>query len=132
MTNVSISDPNGVLGLCVPTNLAPGQSLTCTATHTVTAADLAAKVILNQAVATAHPVIDFEVVCPLLGANGLQCPPTAASVSAESNTVVLNRATNLPGTGAAVMSKLVGSGEMFGLGALLMVVGRRRKPRRRR
>ncbi|MEO8264284.1 MAG: hypothetical protein ABI706_02115 [Ilumatobacteraceae bacterium] len=130
LNNVSISDPNGVLGVCAPTNLAPGQSMSCTATHTVTAADVAAKVILNQAVATALPVTDFEVVCPLLSANGLQCPATT-SVSAESNTVVLNRAANLPTTGSAVVSKLVAGGELFGLGGLLLVVGRRRKPRRR-
>ena len=131
LTSVSISDPNGVLGVCVPTNLAPGQSLSCTATHTVTAADVATKVIVNQAAATASPVTDFEVVCPLLSANGLQCPATAL-VSAESNTVVLNRAANLPTTGSVVVSKLVAGGELFGLGGLLLLVGRRRKPRRRR
>ena len=117
---------------CVPTNLVPGQSMTCTAIHTVTVADVAAKVILNQAVASALPVTDFQVVCPLLGANGLQCPSTT-SVSAESNTVVLNRSTNLPRTGTTVVSKLVAGGELFGLGGLLLVIGRRRdrKPRRR-
>ena len=133
LTSVSITDPNGVLSGCVPTNLVPGQSMTCTAIHTVTVADVAAKVILNQAVASALPVTDFQVVCPLLGANGLQCPSTT-SVSAESNTVVLNRSANLPRTGTTVVSKLVAGGELFGLGGLLLVIGRRRdrKPRRRR
>ena len=80
LNNVAISDPNGVLGVCAPTNLLPGQSLTCTAVHTVTAADVAAKVIVNQAHATALPISDFEEICPLLDANGLECPTTAGRV----------------------------------------------------
>ena len=37
-----------------------------------------------------------------------------------------------PTTGSVVVSKLVAGGELFGLGGLLLLVGRRRKPRRRR
>ena len=131
LINVGVSDPNGVLGVCVSTNLAPGQSLTCSAVHTVTAADVAAKLVSNQAVATAQPVTDFEAVCPLLAANGLQCPVTSL-VSAQSNTVVLNRSSTLPTTGAAVVSTLLAGGEMFGLGGLLLIVGRRRNRTQRR
>ncbi len=131
LINVAISDPNGVLGACVPTNLVPGQSLTCTAVHTVTAADLAAKVIVNQAHATALPVSDFETICPLLDANGLECPSTAV-VAADSNTVVLNRSALLPTTGGTMAAKLILGTWLFGVGGLLLVTTRirRRIPRR--
>jgi uncharacterized repeat protein (TIGR01451 family) len=131
LINVAISDPNGVLGPCVPTNLVPGQALTCTAVHTVTAADLVATVISNQARATALPVSDFEVICPLLDAGGLQCPATP-SVSAESNTVVLNRAPSLPFTGGAASSKLNIGTWLLGIGGLLLVASRRRRRWQRR
>ncbi len=130
LINVVMSDPNASLISCAPTNLTPGQALTCTAVHTVTAADVAAKVILNQAFATALPVTDFEVVCPLLGASGLQCP-NGPTVSAESNTVVLNRASLLPSTGGTVVTKLIVGGWLFGVGGLLLLVtGRRRRAAR--
>jgi len=52
LNNVTVSDPK-VSGLsCTPTNgssLAPGASMTCTATHTITQADLDAGHYLNQA-----------------------------------------------------------------------------------
>ena len=52
LASVTVNDP-GVVGLsCVPPNgsgLVIGASMTCTATHTVTAADLAAGHYLNQA-----------------------------------------------------------------------------------
>jgi len=131
LVNVAISDPNGVLGVCVPINLLPGQSLTCTAVHTVTAADIAADVIVNQAHATALPVSDFEVICPLLDANGMKCPATQV-VSADSNTVILNRAAFLPKTGGTVAAKLILGTWLFGVGGLLLVTTRlrRRAPRR--
>jgi uncharacterized repeat protein (TIGR01451 family) len=131
LMNVAISDPNGVLGTCVPTNLAPGQALTCTAVHTVTAADLDAKVITNQARASALPVSDFEVICPLLDASGLQCPATP-SVSAESNTVVLSRAPSLPFTGGVAASKLNIGIWLLGAGGLLLLTSRRRFRSQRR
>jgi uncharacterized repeat protein (TIGR01451 family) len=131
LMNVAISDPNGVLGTCVPINLAPGQSLTCTAVHTVTADDLAAKVITNQAHASALPVSDFEVICPLLDASGLLCPTTPV-VSAESNTVVLNRLSSLPFTGGAAVSKVNVGGWLLGLGGMLLVTSRRRHRKQHR
>jgi hypothetical protein len=98
--------------------------------HTVTADDVAAKVILNQAHASALPVTDFEEVCPLLNANGVDCP-TELSLTAASNTVVLNRSSALPTTGGTVVSKLLVGDGFLALGALLMVPGRRRRSRRR-
>ena len=130
LTNVVISDPNAVLTTCPATNLAPGQTVTCSAVHTVTAADVAAKVILNQAHATALPMISLELVCPLLATAGAPCGQ--AVVSAESNTVVLNRVAPLPTTGATVVSKLILGGGLLGVGELLLLVGGRRRRRGRR
>ena len=121
-----MSDPNAVLTACNPTNLPPGQTLTCTAVHTVTAADVIAKVIVNQAHATALPVTDFEEICPMFDDNGLECP-SSPTVSAASNTVVLNRASVLPTTGGTIAAKLLVSGGLLGIGSLMLFGGRRRR-----
>ncbi len=52
LQNVTITDENAVLGDCSPANgsaLAPGESITCTATHEVTQADIDAGNYLNTA-----------------------------------------------------------------------------------
>ena len=126
LMNVAISDPNAVLSGCAPTNLVPGQAMTCSAAHVVTAADISAKVIVNQAHATALPMISLELICPLLSANGGECP-SVSSVSADSNTVVLNRAAELPHTGGTIVEKMITGGALSVLGALLMIPGRRRR-----
>ena len=109
LAGVTLSDDNAVLIGCAPRTLAPGQSLTCVAVHTVTADDLVAKVIVNQAHARATPI-------------------GAAGISVDSNTVVLGRAAPLPGTGGNVDSKIVLSTELVGIGGLLLLLaGRRRR-----
>jgi uncharacterized repeat protein (TIGR01451 family) len=56
LTGVSISDPIvGALSCTQPATLAPGQSLTCTGSHTVTQADLDAGSFHNAAGATGTP-----------------------------------------------------------------------------
>jgi uncharacterized repeat protein (TIGR01451 family) len=53
---VTITDPNAILGTCTPANgssLAPGDTLTCVATHTVTQADIDAGHYLNTACVSA-------------------------------------------------------------------------------
>jgi len=52
LASVTITDANAVLGTCTPANgssLAPGATLTCAATHTVTQADIDAGHYLNTA-----------------------------------------------------------------------------------
>ena len=56
LSNVTISDPKlGSLVCTQPVTLAPGASLSCTGTHTVTQADLDAGVVNNVATVTAKP-----------------------------------------------------------------------------
>jgi LPXTG-motif cell wall-anchored protein len=105
--------------------------MTCTAAHVVTSADISAKVVVNQAHATALLMVSLELICPLLTANGGQCT-NQSSVSTESNTVVLNRAAVLPRTGGTVVDKVIIGGGLSILGALLMVPGRRRRRLHRR
>ena len=53
---MTITDANADLGTCTPANgssLAPGASITCTATHTVTQADIDAGHYLNTACVSA-------------------------------------------------------------------------------
>ncbi len=109
LADVALTDANAVLVGCTPRSLAPGQSLTCIAVHTVTAADLVAKVIVNQAHATAQPI-------------------GAAGISVDSNTVLLSRAA-LPGTGGNVGPKVALSAELIGIGGLLMLLAGRRRRR---
>ncbi len=52
LTDVTISDPNATLANCAPVTLAAGQSLTCTATHIVTQADLDRGTLTNIASVT--------------------------------------------------------------------------------
>ena len=110
LVNVTLSDSNAVLAGCAPTTLAPGQTLTCVAVHTVTPSDVAAKVIVNSAHATAQ-----------LNGSG------ATAISVDSNTVVLGRTAPLPTTGANVVSKMELSTELLGIGGVLLVAARRRR-----
>src|SRR5690606_7119078 len=70
LTNVTVSDP--LVGLspvsCPVTTLAPAEAMTCTATYTVTQADVVAGVVRNAATVTGTPP------------SGL-APPTATSLS---------------------------------------------------
>jgi fimbrial isopeptide formation D2 family protein len=56
LANVLITDANATIGICTPANgstLAPGGTISCTATHTVTQADLDAGHYLNNACVSA-------------------------------------------------------------------------------
>jgi uncharacterized repeat protein (TIGR01451 family) len=125
LVNVALADPNAVLSGCPPTTLAPGQSIVCTATHVVTADDLAATVILNQARATGLPMLVLEPLCEQNGACEGQVP-----ISVVSNTVTLSHqsgSTNLPTSGNNVAPKLMLAALSAALGVSLMLLGRRRR-----
>lgn len=68
LSSVVVSDANAALECDETTKLAPGESVTCTATHVVTQADLDAGKVVNVAEATAdlvpEPVSD-EITVPL-------------------------------------------------------------------
>ena len=58
LSDVAISDANATMGACTPAApalLLPGQALACEATHVVTAADMAARVVDNTADAEFTP-----------------------------------------------------------------------------
>ncbi len=112
LTNVSITDPNAVIGTCTPTapvTLAPGQSMSCGAVHTVTQADMTALSVSNTAYVAA-------------GAGVL-------NVSGTSNVVIVPGATSpgIPRTGGDVFESMRFVGALLGSGLLLLAMSRRRR-----
>src|SRR5215218_2768570 len=76
LASVTITDANAVLGTCTPANgssLAPGATLTCAATHTVTQADIEAGHYLNTACVDDGPGGAVEV-CDDVDVPGEQNP----------------------------------------------------------
>jgi uncharacterized repeat protein (TIGR01451 family) len=55
LTGVGVSDPQVNAVACTPTTLLPGEQATCTATHTITQAEVNAGVVDNTATASATP-----------------------------------------------------------------------------
>jgi hypothetical protein len=106
LTGVTVTDDNAVLGACTPSMpaaLAPGESMQCTATHVVTAADVAARSVLNTASA---------------GADGL--------TEQASNAVAVPIDGPLPVVGASTADLAALATLLLGSGFLLMAVRRRR------
>ncbi|MCK6692979.1 MAG: HYR domain-containing protein, partial [Thermoanaerobaculia bacterium] len=67
VSNISLSDPLADPGslTCPLTSLNPGQSMTCSATHAITQAEIDARVVINQATATGEdpngdPIADLS------------------------------------------------------------------------
>lgn len=111
LTNVVITDPNAVLGTCTPAapaTLTPGQSMTCTATHAVTQADLTALSISN----TAFVAADAGVL----------------DVSGTSNIVLVPGAPPIiPRTGNDIAQSLKIVGGLMVTGLLFLLVSKRRR-----
>ncbi len=112
LTNVVITDPNAVIGTCTPAapaTLAPGQSISCAAVHTVTQADLTALVISNIAYVAAESGV--------------------ADASGTSNIVVVPGALPpaLPRTGFGIDEPLELVGLLLVSGLLFLIVSKRRR-----
>jgi uncharacterized repeat protein (TIGR01451 family)/LPXTG-motif cell wall-anchored protein len=110
LTNVVITDANAVMGACTPAapvTLAPGQSLTCEAVHTVTQADLTAASISNTAA--------------VAGSAGV------LGVSGSSNIVLVPATPTIPRTGDDIAQSLQIVGGLIGGGLLFLLVSKRRR-----
>ena len=99
LTNVVVTDPYAVVSCPQPSyTLVPGQTVTCTATHTVTAADVTAQRFRNVATVTGNPpsgppvTDDSEAVVSLSNqAPVIQCPPAIVTgTSATTCDITIN------------------------------------------
>ncbi|MBI4882957.1 MAG: hypothetical protein HY826_02760, partial [Actinobacteria bacterium] len=111
LTGVTISDPNAAIGVCTPvapTTLAPGQSLSCAAVHTVTQADLDRGSISN----TARVDGDSGVL----------------AISGNSNTVVITRGVvaQIPSAGSDSYAELSWAAILLAVGSLALLATKRR------
>lgn len=129
LSGVSVSDPKpGLSALsctpAAPTSLAPGDSLSCSTTYTVTQADIDAGQLTNTATVTATPPTGPAVVesatdsSNLTQTQGLAVTKTAAqdSVSAVGDpidyTIDVSNAGNTTLTGVSVSDPLPGLGAL--------------------
>jgi hypothetical protein len=97
---------------CPATDLAPGADMTCTASYSVTQADLSTSAITNTAVATG-----------VLPATSVTSDPSTARVAVNPTGGVVLAFTGVYGVGS-----LIGGGiGLFGFGAVLTVLGLRRR-----
>jgi uncharacterized repeat protein (TIGR01451 family) len=100
LTGVTITDPLATIGSCVPAQpaaLAPGGTITCQATHTVTQSDLDRGSVVNTAVVTA--------IDPL-GATVRSVSQTVTVVAAASPALQIVKSTT--STGFSAVGDLVG------------------------
>ena len=87
LTNIAVTDPKVGTVSCPVTTLAPGESVTCTATYTLTQADVDAGTVDNTATAsgtapagtTDPPPATDGTTTPLLGTAALTLDKTAAT-----------------------------------------------------
>ena len=95
LTNVVITDPNAVLGTCTPAapaTLVPNQTMSCSATHAVTQADLTARSISNTAyVAAESGVLDVSGTSNIVLVPGIIAiiPVTGLGITEPLKLVVL-------------------------------------------
>ena len=122
LSNVSIGDPAGVLGVCpVTTTLAVGASKTCSATHVVTAADVTAGTFTNTGIgesAETGPVSDGV-------SSSITPPPTVIPPTTTITTITTTTTAGLiiPVTGIGGLIPVTGGTQIVsGLGHSCMTV----------
>ena len=111
---VTVADPNASGITCPFTTLAPGASVTCTATHSVTQADLDAGSVINTAHAVGTPptgpalapVASNTVTVPVATAPGLSITKTAGSASYAALLDVVPYSFTVTNTGNVSMSSI--------------------------
>lgn len=111
LTKVVVTDPNATLGTCtpaMPATLAPGSTMTCSASHAVTQADMTALSFSNTA---------------FLNADG-----GTTDISGSSNTVVVQGTpvTSIPETGNDTPTMLRAAFFALVAGVAVLIVSRRR------
>lgn len=96
LDEVTITDANAVVGTCapeMPATLGPGETMTCSASHVVTPADVTAGSVLNVASLTAdfqgHPLgaDSNEVIVPVAAPPGPNDPDPAADLDLRKSWV---------------------------------------------
>jgi uncharacterized repeat protein (TIGR01451 family) len=130
LTGVTVDDPNAVLTGCAPAapaRLAPGESMTCSATHAVSRSDLTAGTVVNTASASASTsgVCSFNSLVQSL----VPCP-AVQGVSQASNSVTLRSlaAGRLIETGSDIAPLLAAATMALMTGLALVWARRKRYP----
>ena len=96
LTNIAVNDPKVGTVSCPVTTLAPGESVTCTATYTLTQADITAGTVDNTATATGTPPPGVTAPPPATDSTTTPVPGTAALTLEKS----LAGATDVDGNGS--------------------------------
>ncbi|NUT98668.1 MAG: DUF11 domain-containing protein [Saccharothrix sp.] len=112
ITHVTIDDA-ALPVTCPDTALAPGESVTCTATYTVTAADVATGAVTNTATARGRTP----------NGNPVTSPPDSTTVPAGQPTPPAP----LPATGASVATAALLGGLLVATGAVTLLASRTRR-----
>ncbi|WP_307038726.1 DUF7507 domain-containing protein [Agromyces ramosus] len=135
--NVTLTDPtiregtftgSGTLSpiACPPTpSLAPGGQLTCTATYTITQADVDQGEIVNDVTATGTPPAGPDVVSPLATVTIAGDPPPVDTPSPSPSPSP--SAAAMATTGLTIHTQLLLFVTLTGLGIIAIVVSRRRR-----
>ncbi|MCC6496795.1 MAG: DUF11 domain-containing protein [Propionibacteriaceae bacterium] len=119
LTAVTVSDPTTGPVACPVDTLAPGESTTCTATHTLTRADLDRGEVVNTATVTATPpagqaVADSDsVTTPLAQVAAVMLDKTADVIEEAQEGDQINFAFVVTNTGNVTLSPVVVSDPML-------------------